>query len=67
MLTCDGYKMFYGTVMVTPVEGEPHDETGTWLYRPDRDYWYCKPEDGKWVRGWPTDMLSDFREQCMIV
>lgn len=67
MLTCDGYKMFYGTVLVTPVVGEPHDETGVWLYRPDRNYWYCQPEDGKWVRGYPVDTLSDFREQCMTV
>lgn len=69
MLKCDGYKMFHGTVKVTPVlrpDGtrwkEPFDLTGTWLYKPDFDTWYCKPDNGGWTESWTPDILSDFRE-----
>ena len=69
MLQCDGYKMFRGTVRVTPVirpDGtrwrEPFDLTGDWLYDPDRPgYWYCQPKDD-WSQSFPVGILSDFRE-----
>ncbi len=69
MLQCDGYKMFRGTVRVTPVvrpDGtrcrEPFDLTGDWLYDPDRPgYWYCQPK-GDWSQSFPVGILSDFRE-----
>lgn len=43
MLTCEGYKMFSGTATITPCNPEmlPFTLTGTWLYRPDTDCWYC--------------------------
>lgn len=35
MLTCEGYKMFRGTMTITPLNGhEPYDKHGTWLYKP---------------------------------
>ena len=67
MLECDGYKMFYGTVRITPVvrsDGtrarEPFDMTGTWLYKPEYDCWYCKP-DHDFSHSFSPDILSDFR------
>ena len=70
MLSCDGYKMFHGTVRITPVvrpDGtrwrEPFDLTGVWFYRPDVDTWYCKPDEvGAWTESWSPDILSDFRD-----
>lgn len=43
MLTCEGYKMFKGTMRVEPksVCFPREDVYGTWLYKPDTDYWYC--------------------------
>ena len=41
MLECEGYKMFYGyaTVRVAP-DVEPLEFHGTWLYKPETEYWY---------------------------
>ena len=64
MLTCDGYKMFHGTVRVSPVVKEPYDLTGTWLYKPEVDIWYCAPDDGGWTRSLTPTILSDFRDDC---
>ena len=68
MLSCDGYKMFHGTVKVTPVirpDGtrwkKPFDLTGTWLYKPNFECWYCKPDAGGFAQSYPPDILSDFR------
>lgn len=64
MLECDGYKMFKGKATVTPVNGKaPYDITGTWLFRPDTNYWYV--EDGKtwWAQGIDPAILSNFREE----
>jgi len=69
MLQCDGYKMFRGTVRVTPVirpDGtrwrEPFDLTGDWLYDPTRPHiWYCQPK-GDWSQSFHESILSDFRE-----
>ena len=64
MLTCDGYKMFRGTVRITPVNGRPaFDMTGDWLYKPDiPGIWYCKPNYGLTV-SFGEDIMSDFREE----
>lgn len=69
MLRCEGYKMFHGTVRITPAmrpDGtrwkEPFDLVGTWLYKPDVETWYCKPDDGSWTQSWSPEILSDFRE-----
>ena len=44
MLSCEGYKMFEGTMMIFPKSDEiqPYSVTGTWLYKPDVKCWYCK-------------------------
>ena len=69
MLTCEGYKMFHGTVRISPIirpDGtrwrEPFDLTGTWLYKPDTGYWYCKPDDGGMIMSWSDNIMSDFRD-----
>ena len=71
MLTCDGYKMFHGTVRIAPVlraDGtrwkEPFDLTGTWLFKPNTGYWYCKPDDVGFTGSWSSDILSDFRDDA---
>jgi len=74
MYEVDGIKLFHGTVRVTPViraDGtrwrEPFDRTGTWVYRPEQDTWYCHP-DGEaktvydMIESYPPRILSDFRE-----
>lgn len=43
MLICEGYKMFHGTMMITPKNNiDPFSVEGTWLYKPEYDTWYCK-------------------------
>ena len=41
MLSCEGYKMFYGEMRITPKckEVKPFTITTTWLYKPE-GYWY---------------------------
>lgn len=43
MLQCEGYKMFKGTMAITPVSRNipPFRKHGTWLYKPEYDCWYC--------------------------
>ena len=63
MLKCDGYKMFHGTVTVTPVNDKPpYEITGTWLYRPDTKYWYVEDGSTWWAQGLDPALLSNFRE-----
>ena len=42
MLCCEGYKMFQGSALVTPKNNTivPFRMVGTWLYKPDTNYWY---------------------------
>ncbi len=41
ILSCEGYKMFYGDLEITPMTGEPKTfENGTFLYKPEYDTWY---------------------------
>lgn len=41
MLECEGFRMFRGSALVTPAcQVKPFRVQGTWLYRPDFDYWY---------------------------
>lgn len=64
MLTCDGYKMFHGTVRVAPVKSsgiEPYDLTGTWLYKPG-GMWYCISDKGGLTSSFPERILSNFRD-----
>ena len=42
MLTCERFKMFRGVMMIRPVNGkQPFTKSGTWLYQPQYDCWYC--------------------------
>lgn len=43
MLECEGFKMFSGTMLVTPKNDNfpPQEITGVWLYKPEYDCWYC--------------------------
>ena len=40
MLGVDGYRMFRGTMIIELISGRK-TVSGTWLYRPDTDCWYC--------------------------
>lgn len=44
MIECENYKMFRGTMLITPAnpEFEPFALTGDWLYKPEYGCWYCK-------------------------
>ena len=62
MLKCDGYKMFIGSALITPVNGRaPFRLHGTWLYRPDVDCWYVQKQ-GEFAQSMPCDVVSDFQE-----
>jgi hypothetical protein len=43
MLTCEGYKMFKGKMLITPrnLSLLPKVLEGTWLYKPEHNCWYC--------------------------
>ena len=56
MLTCEGYKLFYGTATVVPVNAEPYDVTGTWLYKPEYGCWYCNGSS------YPQGIIENIRE-----
>jgi hypothetical protein len=79
MLKCDGFKMFHGTVQVTPCvrpDGtrwrDPFDLTGTWLFKPAWSFgsgategcWYCQKDSGGFAESYPVDILSDFRDDA---
>lgn len=58
MLTCEGYRMFYGTATVTPVSGFAQMEiTGTWLYKPEHDCWYVNGAS------YTANVVSNIREK----
>lgn len=44
MLRCENYKMFYGTMRITPPNPQlaPLEIEATWLYKPEYDCWYGK-------------------------
>lgn len=45
MLKCEGYKMFFGTMQITPKTSDiikPFKLEGTWFYKPEYKCWYCK-------------------------
>lgn len=58
MLTCEGYKMFFGAATVTPngKKSEAYDVIGTWLYKPESNRWYCAGN------AYPADAVTDLRE-----
>lgn len=58
MLTCEGYKMFFGAATVTPngKKSDAYDVIGTWLYKPECNSWYCAGN------AYPADTVTDLRE-----
>ena len=58
MLSCEGYKMFYGIATVRPanplISRTVH--MGTWLYKPEYDCWYVNGQS------FPAKIVSDFHE-----
>lgn len=52
MLTCEGYKMFFGIATVKWSAVTPETVRGTWLYKPEFDCWYC---NGK---SYPADIVE---------
>ena len=57
MLKSEGYMMFRGSATVTPVNGEPFEFSGDWLYKPEWDCWYVK---GHSI---PAKIVSNIREE----
>ena len=42
MLDCEGYKMFKGSMKISPLNSKSsYLKTGVWLYKPDTKCWYC--------------------------
>ena len=64
MLICDGYKMFHGTVKITPKSDriKPFELTGTWLFKFDTGYWYCEPDDGGITQSFGESVMTIIRE-----
>ena len=61
MLKCDGFKMFHGSATIHPVNGKPYVMTGTWLYHPGKNCWYCEQDNSPtfWAVGVTPDIVSD--------
>lgn len=58
MLESEGYKMFRGTVTVDYGNGhQPFKEYGDWLYKPDKDTWYCN------CKSFEPEFMFDFVEE----
>ena len=66
MLKCDGYKMFHGSATVTPVNDKPpYTMIGTWLYHPEKKYWYCEQDTGaRWAVGFDPALISDIKDDA---
>lgn len=47
MLRCEGFKMFRGKMLVDFQNGAtPFSVEGTWLHKPNDEYWYLAPTQG---------------------
>lgn len=57
MLECEGYKMFFGSAQILPVNREPFVVRGTWLYKPQYDTWYCSG------RSYPACIVGEITEE----
>ena len=64
MLSCEGYKMFKGTMLVDYKNGmKPFPVTGTWLFKPDNGYWYVTPtKDFPWGTSFKEKMVTVLEE-----
>lgn len=40
MIKVEGYKAFFGTMLISPVILPPFEITAAWLYKPDAKCWY---------------------------
>ena len=60
MLSCEGYKMFKGSAVITPKNKkfDPFLAHGTWLYKPDFDTWYVNGHS------YPAEIVSQFSEDA---
>ncbi len=59
MLKCEGYKMFKGSATIKPVtKMQPFTVTGTWLYKPEYDCWYCNGSS------YPAKIVTDIKEDA---
>jgi len=58
MMTCEGFKMFEGSALITPKNDtmQPFRIHGTWLYKPDYDVWYVNG------RSYPAEVVGDIQE-----
>jgi len=58
MLTCEGYKMFKGSALMTPRSDRfpPRRISGTWLYKPEHDCWYVNGSS------FPAEVISEIQE-----
>lgn len=54
MLKCEGYMMFKGRATVVPKNEKfpPHEENGTWLYKPEYKCWYVNG------RSYPAEIVD---------
>lgn len=57
MLKCEGYMMFEGSATIVPVNRMPYTVSGTWLYKPEHDCWYCGGVS------YPASIVTDIREE----
>lgn len=59
MLECEGYKMFFGSADVVPVNPRFPKRTirGTWLYKPEYDCWYVRGES------FPAEIVKNIVEE----
>ena len=65
MLTCEGYKMFTGSAKFNPSNPkyQPRVYHGTWLYKPDNNYWYLNGcQDYPFGTSFAADQISDIKE-----
>ena len=60
MLSCEGYKMFYGKANVT-LKGSKTPLKGTWLWNPETEMWYINRCE-KFPWGTSFDKIYDIEE-----
>lgn len=57
MLTCEGYKMFFGVCKINWANGYSEDILGTWLYKPEYKCWYCNG------RSYPASVVEVLKDK----
>lgn len=70
MLSCEGYKMFLGTMKIKPKNADisSYEVYGHWLYKPETKCWYCNgssyPADICEVGTDPDIYVTEFCPHC---